>query len=101
MHKIFLALILLSIPVSTNALAHSGTEQDENFVHRTCGVSVAIWWIKAICRSCLPQGKSTKTFYRVPPGARQPRAMTIGLPFGVGALPSPNNGARIKSRPET
>ena len=24
MHKIFLALILLSIPVSTNALAHSG-----------------------------------------------------------------------------
>lgn len=34
MHKIFLALILLSIPVSTNALAHSGTEQDENFVHR-------------------------------------------------------------------
>jgi hypothetical protein len=29
MHKFFLALILLSVPVSTSAVAHSGTEQDE------------------------------------------------------------------------
>ena len=29
MHKFFLALILLSVPLSTSALAHSGTEQDE------------------------------------------------------------------------
>jgi hypothetical protein len=40
MHKFFLALILLSIPVSTGALAHSGSEQDEKAcgpdVHRFC-----------------------------------------------------------------
>ena len=29
MHKIFLALTLLSVPVSTGARAHSGTEQEE------------------------------------------------------------------------
>jgi len=29
MHKFFVALILLSVPVSTSALAQSGTEQDE------------------------------------------------------------------------
>ena len=29
MHRFVLALILLSVPVSTSALAHSGTEQDE------------------------------------------------------------------------
>ena len=29
MPKFFVALILLSVPVSTSALAHSGTEQDE------------------------------------------------------------------------
>src|SRR6476659_11482974 len=29
MHKFFVALILVSVPVSTSALAHSGTEQDE------------------------------------------------------------------------
>jgi len=29
MHKAFLALTLLSVPVSTGALAHSGTEQEE------------------------------------------------------------------------
>jgi hypothetical protein len=40
MHKFFLALILLSVPVSTGALAHSGTDQDEKAcvadVHRFC-----------------------------------------------------------------
>ena len=40
MHKFFLALILLSVPISTSALAHSGTEQDEKActpdVHRFC-----------------------------------------------------------------
>ncbi len=29
MHKFFLALILLSVPVSTNALARSSTDQEE------------------------------------------------------------------------
>jgi hypothetical protein len=40
LHKLFLALVLLSIPVSTGALAHSGTDQDEKActrdVHRFC-----------------------------------------------------------------
>jgi hypothetical protein len=40
MHKFFLALILLSIPVSTGALAHSGSDQDEKAcapdAHRFC-----------------------------------------------------------------
>jgi len=40
MHKFFLAFILLSVPVSTGALAHSGTDQDEKAcapdVHRFC-----------------------------------------------------------------
>jgi hypothetical protein len=40
MRKFFMALILLSIPVSTVALAHSGTDQEEKAcardVHRFC-----------------------------------------------------------------
>jgi hypothetical protein len=40
MHKFALALILLSVPVSTSALAHGGSEQDEKAcapdVHRFC-----------------------------------------------------------------
>jgi hypothetical protein len=40
MHKFFLALILLSVPVSIGALAHNGTGQDEKAcapdVHRFC-----------------------------------------------------------------
>jgi hypothetical protein len=40
MHKFYLALILLSAPVSTGALAHSGSEQDEKAcapdAHRFC-----------------------------------------------------------------
>jgi hypothetical protein len=29
LHKLFLALVLLSVPVSTGALAHSGADQEE------------------------------------------------------------------------
>ena len=40
MHKYFIALLLLSVPVSIGALAHSGTDQDEKAcapdVHRFC-----------------------------------------------------------------
>jgi hypothetical protein len=40
MHKFFLALVLLSVAVSTSALAHSGSEQDEKAcapdAHRFC-----------------------------------------------------------------
>lgn len=40
MHKFALALILLTVAVSTSALAHSGTDQDEKAcapdVHRFC-----------------------------------------------------------------
>jgi hypothetical protein len=40
MHKFVLALLLLSVPGSTSALAHSGSEQDEKAcapdVHRFC-----------------------------------------------------------------
>jgi hypothetical protein len=40
MHKLVLALILLSVAVSTSALAHSGSEQDEKAcapdAHRFC-----------------------------------------------------------------
>jgi hypothetical protein len=40
MHKFALALILLSVPVSTSVLAHSGSDQDEKAcapdAHRFC-----------------------------------------------------------------
>jgi Cysteine rich repeat len=40
MRKFFLTLILLSVPVSTGALAHSGTDQEQQAcardVHRFC-----------------------------------------------------------------
>jgi hypothetical protein len=40
MHKFYLALILLSVAISTSALAHSGSEQDEKAcapdAHRFC-----------------------------------------------------------------
>jgi hypothetical protein len=40
MHKLYLALILLSVAISTSALAHSGSEQDEKAcapdAHRFC-----------------------------------------------------------------
>ena len=84
MHKFFLALILLSVPVSTSALAHSGTEQEE----KACSPDVRRFCRKLVDQGdfavlAWPQGKSPETFYRVPPGAGQPRAITIGFPFGV------------------
>jgi hypothetical protein len=50
MHKFLLALILLSVPVSTGALAHSGTEQDE----KACGPDV-----HRFCRKLVDQGDFT------------------------------------------
>jgi hypothetical protein len=47
MHKFFLALILLSVPVSTSALAHSGTEQEE----KACSPDV-----RRFCRKLVDQG---------------------------------------------
>jgi hypothetical protein len=50
MHKFFLALILLSVPVSTSALAHSGTDQDE----KACSPDV-----QRFCRKLMDQGDFT------------------------------------------
>jgi len=50
MHKIFMALILLSIPVSTGALAHSGTDQEEKACTRD---------VQRICRNLMDQGDFT------------------------------------------
>ena len=50
MHRVFLALILLSAPVSTRALAHSGTEQDE----KACAPDV-----QRFCRKLMDQGDFT------------------------------------------
>jgi hypothetical protein len=50
MHKIFMALILLSIPVSTGALAHSGTDQEEKACTRD---------VQRICRNLMDQGDLT------------------------------------------
>ena len=50
MHKFFVALILLSVPVSTSALAQSGTEQDE----KACAPDV-----KRFCRKLVDQGDFT------------------------------------------
>jgi hypothetical protein len=50
MHKFALALILLSVPVSTGALAHSGTEQDE----KACAADV-----HRFCRKLVDQGDFT------------------------------------------
>ena len=47
MHKLFLALILLSIPVSPGALAHSGTDQEE----KACAPDV-----QRFCRKLMDQG---------------------------------------------
>jgi len=48
MQKFFMALILLSNLVSTSALAHSGTEQEEKACTRDGSVSAASLWIKVI-----------------------------------------------------
>ena len=50
MHKFFLALILLSVPVSTSAFAHSGSEQDE----KACAPDV-----QRFCRKLMDQGDFT------------------------------------------
>jgi hypothetical protein len=47
MRKLFVALILLSVPVSTSALAHSGTEQDV----KACSPDV-----RRFCRKLVDQG---------------------------------------------
>ena len=48
--KCFLALILLSAPVSTGALAHSGTDQDEKACTRD---------VQRFCRTLVDQGDFT------------------------------------------
>ena len=47
MHKFFLALILLCVPASTGALAHSGTEQEEKACSRD---------VQHFCRKLINQG---------------------------------------------
>jgi len=50
MKKVFLALVLLSVPVSISALAHSGTDQDE----KACAPDV-----QRLCRKLMDQGDFT------------------------------------------
>ena len=50
MRKAFLALSLLSVPVSTGALAHSGTEQEEKACTRD---------VQRLCRPVIDQGDFT------------------------------------------
>jgi hypothetical protein len=50
MHKYFLALTLLSVPASTGALAHSGTDRDE----KACAPDV-----QRFCRELMDQGDLT------------------------------------------
>ena len=50
MHKYFLALTLLSVPASTGALAHSGTDQEE----KACAPDV-----QRFCRKLMDQGDLT------------------------------------------
>jgi hypothetical protein len=50
MHKFFLALILLSVLVSTSALAHSGTDQEEKACTRD---------VQRFCRKLMDQGDLT------------------------------------------
>ena len=46
MHKFFMALILLSVPLSTGALAHSGTDQEEKACTRD---------VQRFCRKLMDQ----------------------------------------------
>jgi hypothetical protein len=48
--KLFLALILLSVPVSTGALAHSGSEQEQQACTRD---------VQRFCRKLMDQGDFT------------------------------------------
>jgi hypothetical protein len=50
MHKLFMALILLSIAVSTGALAHGGTDQEEKACARDA---------QRFCRKVMDQGDFT------------------------------------------
>ena len=50
MRKFFLALVLSSVPASTGALAHSGTEQDEIACTRD---------VQRFCRKLMDQGDLT------------------------------------------
>jgi Cysteine rich repeat len=50
MYKFFLALTLLSVPVSTGALAHSGTDQEEKACARD---------VQRFCRKLADQGDFT------------------------------------------
>ncbi len=50
MHKFFMALFLLCVPVSTSAFAHSGTDQEE----RACAPDV-----QRFCRKLMDQGDFT------------------------------------------
>ena len=50
LHKLFLALILMSVPVSTGALAHSGTDQEEKACTRD---------VQRFCRKLVDQGDFT------------------------------------------
>jgi hypothetical protein len=50
MHKFFMALILLSVPISTGALAHSGSEQEQQACTRD---------VKRFCRKLMDQGDFT------------------------------------------
>jgi hypothetical protein len=81
MQKFLVALFLLSVPVSVSALAHSGTDQDE----KACAPDV-----QRFCRKLMDQGDFTILAClkenRVPLRAGHPRTMTIGFPFGAGAL---------------
>jgi hypothetical protein len=50
MQKFFMALVLLSLPVSTGALAHGGTEQEEKACTRD---------VQRFCRKLMDQGDFT------------------------------------------
>jgi hypothetical protein len=50
MQKIFMALLLVSVPVSTGALAHSGTDQEQQACARD---------VQHFCRKLVDQGDLT------------------------------------------
>jgi hypothetical protein len=50
MRKFFIALILLSVPVSTGAVAHSGTDQEQQACTRD---------VQHFCRKLMDQGDFT------------------------------------------
>jgi Cysteine rich repeat len=50
MHKFFMAIILLSVPISTGALVHSGSEQEQQACTRD---------VQRFCRKMMDQGDLT------------------------------------------